>query len=195
MTNKGLVGLLLVAAIIILFLLLYLFYPRGLPQPGLEKTKEPAVKTQVTPAPKEKPGEKAAPAPTPVPTPAPAPAPAPQEQPQKPPPPPAAPPEKPLTKPEAPAAAPQETVLPPLKPKEEFGLLVGSYRRYHSAGKRLEKLKKQGHEAFIRRERGKYQVLVGPFPTRKEAQAAAKSLKAKMRISSKIKKLVIPVPK
>jgi len=59
----------------------------------------------------------------------------------------------------------------------------------------LEKLKKQGQEAFIRRDRGKYQVWVGPFPTQKEAEAAAKSIKQKMKISLKIGKLVTPVPK
>ena len=183
MTNKGLVGLLLVAAIIILFLVLYLFYPKGLPHLGPEKPKEPAVKTQVTPEPKEKPGEK------------PAPVPAPQEQPQPPPPPPAAPPEKPLTKPEAAPPGPKETVLPPLEPKEEFGLLVGSYRGYPAASKKMEKLKKQGQEVFIRRDKGKYQVWVGPFATRKEAEVAANSLKAKSKISPKIEKLVTPVPK
>ena len=49
--------------------------------------------------------------------------------------------------------------------------MVGSYRGYHSASKRLEQMKKQGHEAFIRRHKGRYQVWVGPFATRKEAEA------------------------
>lgn len=193
MTNRGLVGLLLVAAIIILFLVLYLFYPRALPQLGPEKPKEPAVKTQATLEPKEKPGEQ--PAPTPAPSPAPAPAPAPQEQPQATPPPPGAPPEKPVTKPEPTPPAPKETELAPLQPKEEYGLLAGSYRSYTSASKMMEKLKKQEQEVVIRRHRGKYQVWVGPFPTRKEAEEAAKSIKTKSKISLKIEKIVTPVPK
>ncbi len=200
MTNRGLVGLLLVAAIIILFLALYLFYPKGLPFLGPEKPKEPAKQSLAVPEVKEKPGGKPAPAPTPAPTaaPGPAPAPAPQEQPQPAPSPPqpGAPTEKPTTAPEpTPPAPPKETELAPLQPKEEYGLLAGSYRNYAGANKMMEKLKKQGQEVVIRRHRGKYQVWVGPFPTRKEAGEAAKSLKAKSKISPKIEKLITPVPK
>jgi len=179
-----LVGILLVAAIIILFLVLYLFYPRVLPFLGPEKPKELAVKSQATLEPKEKPGEK--------------PAPSPQEQPQPAPTPPqpGAPAEKPVTKPEpTPPAPAKEAELAPLQPKEEYGLLAGSYRNYAGASKMMEKLKKQGQETFIRRHRGKYQVWVGPFPTRKEAEEAAKSLKTKSKISLKIEKIVTPVPK
>ena len=197
MTNKGLVGLLLGAAIIIVILVLYLFYPGVLPHLGPGKPLEPAKKTAPLPEPKGKPGEQPAPAPTPAPTPAPAPAPAPapQEQPQPAPPPPAAPPEKPLTKPEPAPPAPKEAELPPLQPKEEFGLLAGSYRSYAGAGKMMEKLKKQGQEVFIRRNKGRFEVWVGPFPTHKEAEEAAKSLKQKSKITLKIGKLVTPVPK
>ncbi len=183
MTKKVLIALGLVAAIIIL-VVLYYFYSGGPPSPGPEKPKEPAVKTQAAPEPKEKP------APAPTPAPAPPPSPAPQEQPQ-----PVPPPGKPLTKPEAAPRAPKEAVLPPLEPKEEYGLLAGSYRKYTDANKMMEKLKKQGQPAFIRRDKGRYQVWVGPFPTPKEAEAAAKSLKGKVKIPSKIHKLVIPVPK
>jgi len=183
MTNRGLVGLLLVAAIIILFLVLNLFYPKGLPLLGPEKPKEPAKQSLAVPEVKEKP----APALTP--------APAPQEQPQVAPPQPGAPPEKPVTAPEPTPPAPKETELAPLQPKEEYGLLAGSYRNYTSASKMMEKLKKQGQEVVIRRHRGKYQVWVGPFPTRKEAEEASKSIKAKRKISLKIEKLVTPVPK
>lgn len=203
MSNKALAGLLALAAIVIVFLALYLFYPGVLPHLGPEKPQEPTKKTAALPEPQEKPGEQAtpapapapAPAPTPPPAPAPAPAPAPQAPPQPTPPPPAAAPEKPVTKPEPTPAAPKEAELPALQPKEGYGLLAGSFRGYASASKMLEKLKKQGQEAFIRRDRGKYQVWVGPFPTRQEAEEAAKSIQQKMKIRLKIEKMVTPVPK
>ncbi|MEW6658825.1 MAG: SPOR domain-containing protein [Thermodesulfobacteriota bacterium] len=82
-----------------------------------------------------------------------------------------------------------------MQPKEEFGLLAGSFRSYAGASKMLEKLKKQEQEAFIRRDRRKFQVWVGPFSTPGEAQAAAKALNKKIKISGKVHKLVTPVPK
>ena len=91
--------------------------------------------------------------------------------------------------------APKEPELPALQPKKEYGLLAGSYRKYAGANKLLEKIKKQGQEAFIRRHREKYQVWVGPFATPKEAEAAAKALNKKIKIPSKIHQLVTPVPK
>ena len=193
MTNRGLVGILFVAATIIIILVLYLFYPGVLPHLGPGKPGEALVKSQTTPTPAEKPGEK--PGPTTAPAPAPPPSPAPQGQPQPSPSKPAVPPEPSLTKPEAAPPAPQEAALPPLEPKEGYGLLAGSFRKYRGASKRMEKLKKQGQEAFIRREAGKYQVWVGPFATRQEAEAAAKSIKQKSKISPKIEKFVTPVPK
>jgi cell division protein FtsN len=198
MTNRGVVGLLLVAAIIILFLLLYLFYPQGPSTVGPEKPGEPAKKSAAAPEVKVKPGEKPGPAPGPTPALAPAlpaPAPPPQEKPQPVPPPPSAPPEKPLTKPEPAPAAPKEPELPALQPKKEYGLLAGSYRKYAGANKLLGKIKKQGQEAFIRRHRGKYQVWVGPFATPGEAKAAAKALNKKIKIPSKTHQLTVPVPK
>jgi len=198
-----LVGLLLVAVIIILFLLLYLYYPTGVPELGPKKPGEPPKKAVSVPEVQEKPGEKPAPAPAPAPpptaapapTPQAAPAPAPQEKPQPAPPLPGGPPEKPSTKPEPAPPEPPKTELPPLKPQKEFGLLAGSYRQYRGASKRLEKIKKEGQEAFIRRHRGRYQVWVGPFSTPDEAKAAAKALRKKIRISAKIHPLVTPVPK
>ncbi|MBI4795785.1 MAG: SPOR domain-containing protein [Deltaproteobacteria bacterium] len=181
MTKKVLVALGFVAAIIIL-LVFYFFYSGAPPFKGMEKPKTPEVKSQAAPEVKEKP------------TPAPAlpPSPAPPEKPQ---PQPGAPPEKSLTKPEAASPAPEKTLLPPLEPKKESGLLAGSYRRYADAAKMMEKLKKQGQPAFIRREKGKYQVWVGPFSTPEEAQAAAKALKGKAKIPSKIHQIETPVPK
>jgi hypothetical protein len=193
MAKRVLGALILVAAIIVLGL--YLFYSGSPPLKGPEKPKEPAAKTQITPEPKEKAGEKTAPAAAPAPAPAPAPSPAPQEKPQLLTPQPIPPPEKPATKPEAAPGAPKTTELPPLEPKEEYGLLAGSYRGYPSAAKKMEQLKKKGQPAFIRKDKGRYQVWVGPFPTQEGAAAAAKVLKGKRKKSPKVQKILIPVPK
>jgi len=154
---------------------LYFFFSGGPPSKAPEKPQESAVKPPAAPEPKEKPAEKPAP-PAPAPTPA-------------------APPEKPVTKPEPVPATPKEAALPPLEPKEGFGLLAGSYRKYADAAKMMEKLKKEGQPAVIRKEKGKYQVWVGPFSSSKEAGAAAKALKGKVKIPRKIHKVVTPVPK
>ena len=177
MNKKVLVLLGLIAAIIIL-LVFHFYYSKG---PG--KTQEPAKKSVTAPESKEKPGP-AAPA-----------APVPQAQPQPTSPPPVAPPEKPVTKPEPVPPVPPETALPPLEPKEAYAVLAGSYRNYVDALKLLEKLQKQGKEVFIRRDKDKYQVWVGPFSTSKEAKETAKFLQGKTKVSPKIEKITIPVPK
>jgi cell division septation protein DedD len=122
--------------------------------------------------------------------------------PQKPPPAPlikqAGPPPEALPKPEVSPPAAVEKDLPPLEPEEYYGLLVGKYRKYQDASKMMAKLKKQGKPAFIRRDarqRKPYQVWVGPFPSQQETKVAAKSLRAKFKISPKLEKLEIPVPK
>ena len=202
MNKKFLVALGLIAAIII-FLVLYLFYAGGPPFKAPGKPQAPAAKSQPAPEPAAKPAPSpaAVPAPatapttTPAPAPAPTPSPAPPEKPQLLTPQPMPPLEKPVTKPEAAPPAPPKTELAPLEPKEEYGLLAGSYRGYASAAKKMEQLKKQGQPAFIRKDKGRYQVWVGPFPTSQEAEAAAKSIKGKMKISPKIQKIMIPVPK
>jgi cell division septation protein DedD len=107
----------------------------------------------------------------------------------------AGPTEKPAPPAEPGLKAPPEAVLPPLKPEEKYGLLVKSYKKYADAAKMMEKLQKQGQPAFIRREKGKYQVWAGPFATQKEAEKAGKELKAKLKIAPKIQKIVEPVPK
>ncbi|MDD2902604.1 MAG: SPOR domain-containing protein, partial [Syntrophales bacterium] len=131
----------------------------------------------------------------PTPAPTPPPAPAAKAPPPPPPTPPAAPPDKPVTKPGAPEPGPPKNGLQPLQPKEEHGLLVGRYRSYSSAGKKMEQLKKKGLPAFIRRDKGRYQVWVGPFATSQEARKAAKIIKGKKRRAPKIQKITIPVPK
>lgn len=97
-----------------------------------------------------------------------------------------------------PPPAPKVTVFPAEKEKEHYGLLVGSYRKYRDAGKMLARLKKQGIPGFIRREAGKplpYQVWAGPFSSRREAEAAAKSIRSLFKKTPEIQKLQIPVPK
>lgn len=192
MTKNILVALGLAAAIIIAAL--YFFYWEGPPAKAPEKPKPPEVTSQVPPAPEEKPGEKPAPAPATAPAPTPAPTPAPEAKPQPLPGQPPAPPEKPAAKPE-PAPPAVKEALPPLEPKKGSGLLAGSYKNYASAAKMMEKLKKQGQPAFIRKENDKYQVWVGPFSTPEEAQAAAQALKGKVKIPAKVHEIETPVPK
>jgi cell division septation protein DedD len=170
----------------------YFFFSGSPPLKGPEKLAAPEVKPPAVSEPLEKVAEM--PAPAPASTPAAPPTPAPQDSAPPLPAPPRPPGEKPVAKPE-PAPAPQETALPPLEPQEGFGLLAGSYRKYEDASNMLEKLKKEGQPGIIRKEKGKYQVWVGPFSSTKEADAAAKALKGKVKISSKVYKMVTPVPK
>ncbi|MBM4275643.1 MAG: SPOR domain-containing protein [Deltaproteobacteria bacterium] len=173
---KRLIGLGL-AAVIIALAIIYFYYPGSAPQVGPGKPEKPEV---MEPKEKVPPREPAAPAP---------------QQPKLPLPERVGPSEKPSPPPEPSLKAPPETVLPPLEPQEKYGLLIRSYTNYADAAKMMEKLQKQGHQAFIRQEKGKYQVWVGPFATQKEAEAAKKSLKAKLKIAAKIQKVVEPVPK
>lgn len=92
----------------------------------------------------------------------------------------------------------KEHPLEPLKEERQYGLLVGTFPNFRSAEKMLEKVRKQGKEGFIRKTPGKkkgYQVIAGPFSSRREAEVAAKSLKTKLYVSSKLVELIIPVPK
>ena len=93
-----------------------------------------------------------------------------------------------------PPTEPQTAFLGPLEPREEHGLLAGRYRGFTSAKKRMEKIKEQELPAFVRPKGRFYEVWAGPFATPEEAQQARKSLKA-VKISAKMGKLVIPVPK
>jgi len=89
---------------------------------------------------------------------------------------------------------PEIAPLSPLEPTEKHGLLAGRYRGFASAKKRMEKIKKQDLPAFVRPKGRFYEVWAGPFATPEEADQARKSLKA-VKISAKMGKLVIPVPK
>src|SRR4030042_1114517 len=181
MTNKGLMALGVGAVSIILILVLYFFWPAARPPLSPEGPEKPEIKSQALPGEKPGPGAPAAPSSP--------------EKAQPPLPGPAGSPEQPAAKPGLGLTAPPGQALAPLEPVEKYGLSAGSYRKYRDAGKKMQKLQKQGQPAFVRREKGKYQVWVGPFETGPEAEAAAKSLRTKLKISAKAQKVVVPVPK
>ncbi len=168
-------GLALLAGLIVIIVILL-----GLFLGGPEKTGPGPVTAPAPPAPPA-----AAPQPAPAPTPPGGPV---TVQPG---PPPAGPP----------AAGPPTTQvepLPPLEPEKQYGFLAGTFRRYPDAAKLLDRLKKQGKPAFIRRDpaNGKrYQVWVGPLATPQEAEAARKSLRRHLKGTPKIEAIENPVPK
>lgn len=175
MMNKKIVPWLTVGAIlIVLLLLIYFLYYRGVPRPTVPSPGAPPGPSAVAPPAVKPPA--AIPAPQAV-------------TPQKPP---VAP------SPEVTAPGPKVTVLPPQKAKEQYGVLVGKYRKYRSAAKMLARLKKHGIPGFIKRKephRGPYEVWAGPFSTRPEAEAAEKSIRALLKRTPTIHKIITPVPK
>jgi cell division septation protein DedD len=185
--NRKLVGGLLVGILLVIILVVLLvFYMGGPPPTG--------------PGPVTAPGPTPAPAPAVKPPPAPPPpeAAAPKGPPAARPGGPTVPPKAITPSPEVTPPAPKVTVFPPEKEKEHYGILVGRYRKYRSAAKRLERLKKKEIPGFIRREarqRRPYEVWAGPFPDPGEAEAAKKSLRAMLKKTLKVEKIEIPVPK
>jgi cell division septation protein DedD len=134
----------------------------------------------------------------PAPPPVPGAAPAPKEPPAAPLIEPAVPPKSTAPSPEVSSPAPKVMVSPPSAEKDQYGLLVGSYRQYREAARMLARLKKQGEPAFIRRKPGKgrlYQVWLGPFSSQQEGKAAEKSLGGTLKGSPQVQKLPTPVPK
>ncbi len=94
--------------------------------------------------------------------------------------------------------APKVTIPPPPEEKEHYGMLVGSYPKYPDAANMLARLKKQGQPVFIQRDPrniNRYQVWLGPFASRGEAQAAEKSLHATLKKPLTIEPIENPVPK
>jgi SPOR domain len=181
---KGLgLGVLL---LILLSLILYLFWGgRSAPVP----TGKLAVKPQTLPSASEAPGTPPPAAATTAPPPGPPPAP-PGEgggiSGITPPPPAGGPP------------AAKEQPMAPLEEETKYGLSVGAFPNFQSAEKMLDRLKQQGTEGFIRRTPGKkkgYQVIAGPFSSKPEAEAAAKSLKSKLHVAPRLATIIIPVSK
>jgi cell division septation protein DedD len=184
---KGLgLGALLLGLLILLLLILYHFLgsrPAPVPTGNLE------VKPQTLPGVSEAPG---------TPPPLAAPIAPPLEQPP-------APPGEgvgisgttpPKTSSGPPAA--KEQPMAPLEEERKYGLSVGAFPNFRSAEKMLDKLRKQGTEGFIRRTPGKkkgFEVIAGPFSSKQEAEAAAKSLKTKLHVSPKLETIIIPVSK
>ena len=98
----------------------------------------------------------------------------------------------------APAPEPKVTVLPPLEGQEKYGILAGSYKKYADAAKMLARLQKQEKPAFVQRDPRNsniFQVWLGPFASRGEAEAAEKSLGAILKKPLKIEIIENPVPK
>jgi cell division septation protein DedD len=180
--NKNILrGLAVGIALLILVVVLYLRYTGRAPQPGRSPvtapTPTPAAPPAVTPAPKEAGPQAPVVAPSVAP-----PGPAKEAAPGA----------------EVRPPGPQPAVSPPSEQKEQYGLLVGRYRKYRDAGKMLARLKKHGIPGFIRREPGKphrYQVWAGPFSSRDEALAAEKSLRALLKRTPKIEPLPAVIPK
>jgi hypothetical protein len=113
---------------------------------------------------------------------------------------PAAPPAVvPVPTPEAPPVEkPSEKQVapsPPLQPKKEHGLVVGKFRRYKDAQRRLDKVKKKNLPGFIRKEGKYYQVWAGPFATPQETEKARKSLRTAYKITPQKREYEEPVPK
>jgi len=102
----------------------------------------------------------------------------------------------PLAKvPPAKIAPPEEAAITTQEPKEGYGLLAGRFRRYRAAQRLLEKIKKQDRPGFIRKKGKYYEVWVGPFPSSQEAKKHQKSIRSSLKISAKMRKFSVPVPK
>ena len=101
----------------------------------------------------------------------------------------------PVPPPGPPPAKEKLAPLAPLEPKEEPGLLAGKYRRFADAKKLLAKIQEQKMPAFIHKNGNYYLVWAGPFKTPQEAEQAAKTLKSILKISPKVEKYEVPVPK
>ncbi len=177
------------ATLIAILILVYFFYYRGGPQPtvprpgappGPSAAGAPVKPLAETPAPQEVAPQKPPAAPSP-------------EQAEE-----AAPSKGETPGEEVTAPEPKVTILPPQKSKEQYGVRVGKYNRYRDAGKMLARLKKRGIPGFIKRQearRGPYEVWAGPFSIRPEAEAAEKSIRAMLKRTPKINKIITPVPK
>ena len=103
-----------------------------------------------------------------------------------------------------PAAPPPETVEeaakePTSQPeKEHFGVLVAKFRTYQEASKLMAQLRRQGKPTYIRpspEEPTLYEVWVAPYNKEEQAQAAAKSIKAKYGRSPRVQRIEVLPPK
>lgn len=149
------------------------------PEPQAEAPSEPS---KPAPPPASPPAPPETPAAPPEVTPAPAPK--------------APPAEAPAAKvPPAKVAPPEEEVVTTKEPKEGYGLLAGRFRSYRTAQRLLEKIKKQELPGFIRPKGKYYEVWVGPFTSSQEAKKHQKALRGSLKISARMRKFAVPVPK
>jgi hypothetical protein len=97
-----------------------------------------------------------------------------------------------------PAAKAKAKATGPSPQKKEYGVLVAKYRNYPSAKKLSAKLQQQGKKSYVRRSPGKkcvYEVWVAPLATPAQAQAVAKSLKVKYKLSPQVQQVKRLPPK
>lgn len=185
MTKKGLFGLALATGLVVFLAVLYVYYPRVVPQVAPGKPQPPGeIQYRTAQEFAEKPASPVAGAPPS----------------QEPPPSPSATaaPAQPAAPPAPPEVKAPKTPQPPTEPEEHYGLLVGRYRTYRQARKVMEKLQKEGKPAFVRhdgRQRKPYAVWAGPYSSQEETKVAAASLRKQLKISPKPEKLDLPVPK
>jgi cell division septation protein DedD len=181
MNKKTVSGLAIGATLVLLLAILYYFSTGNAPKIGSSPATAPGAPTATAPV---KP-EPLATAPTP---------PAPLMQPG------AAPGIEPAGPPKEAASGPEVhvTVPPPLEPSQHYGILAGTFGKYRSAARMLDRLKKKGKPAFVQRDPRnlkRYQVWLGPFSSQKEAQEAETALRATLKKPLKIEAIENPVPK
>jgi cell division septation protein DedD len=185
MANKGLIGLALCAGLVVFLAVLFVYYPRGVPQ--VEPTKPEAAKEMPYRTAPEFNDKSAAVDAASPPVQEPPPAPLAKADPE------------PAATPGPAAAEPAATQAPSEpQPEEQYGLLMGRYRTHKEALKVMEKLQKEGKPGFLRhdgRQSLPYAVWAGPFPSPEETQVAANSIKKKLKVSPRQEKLQLTVPK
>jgi len=181
------IGLALVGAALLVVVTVFL--------PTTPKQTEPTAPTGpgVTTPPAEPPGGVSATLPPPPPVAVPPPA---TPEPSAPPPPPAIPPAATgpaptpaPAPPQEPAPTPRPQAQTPVRPEKEYGVWLGSYRRYRDAQKLRDKLQRQGMPAYVLKKQGKkpYEVWAGPFGSKIEAERLAKQVKKKFKKSGTVR--------
>jgi hypothetical protein len=199
MNKKKMIGLTVGAILIVLLILMYFFYFLGGPQENIVTSGSPsrpsaagppaAQAPAVTPAPEELTTQKPPVTPAPKELGPQKQAALPMEQ---------AGPSKGVS-PGSEAAPPEPvTVFPSEKEKEYYGFLVNRYRKYGSASKMQEKMKKRGVFGFIQpapKHPGLSELWAGPFSDLGKARAAEKSLQDLLKGPRKIHKIKGTIPK
>ncbi|MFP3868573.1 MAG: SPOR domain-containing protein [Desulfobacteraceae bacterium] len=82
--------------------------------------------------------------------------------------------------------------------KEAFGVLVAKFPTYQEASKLMAQLRQQGKPTYIQpssEEPTQYEVWTAPYQQEEQAQAAAKSIKAKYGWSPRVERIEVLPPK